>query len=403
MQLSRRWGIAAAGFILQVALGAVYAWSVFRIPLSNEFGWSIPQVTLPFTISIGVDSVACFVGGLWLGRSSPRVVALSGGVLYGLGVFLAGFSAHRLGWLYFSYGVLGGAGVGIAFIVPVSVLVKWFPDRRGLITGIAVAGFGSGALVTAPVAARLIETVGVMPTFRYLGIAFVLVATGAGFFMKNPPEGWQPAGWKPSSRQIRQRATRDFTLGQALARWQWWALWALLFLNSSAGMALISQEAPMFEKLAAVGATVAGGMVGVVSIGNSAGRILWAWISDGLTRRWTLAIMFLLQCGLFWVLPSLVAAAMLGAVSFCILSCYGGGYGTIAAFAADYFGSRNVGAIYGLMGTAWGTAAAFGPLLLAHTVKATGGYTRGLHLIAAMMAFSALLPILISPPQPKHA
>lgn len=403
MQHSRRWGIAAAGFILQIALGAVYAWSVFRIPLSRQFGWSIPQVTLPFTISIGADSIACFLGGLWLGRSSPRVVALSGGALYGLGVFLAGFSAHRLGWLYFSYGVLGGAGVGIAFIVPVAVLVKWFPDRRGLITGIAVAGFGSGALVTAPVAARLIQTVGVMPTFRYLGVAFLLVAVAAGSFMKNPPEGWQPAGWNPSSRQLRQRTSQDFTLGQALKSWQWWALWGLLFLNSSAGMALISQEAPMFQKLALVGAAAAGGMVGVVSLGNSAGRILWAWISDGLTRRWTLAIMFLLQCGLFWALPSLTAAAALGAVSFVILSCYGGGYGTIAAFVADYFGGRNVGAIYGLMATAWGMAAAFGPLLLAQTVKATGSYTRGLHLIAAIMAFSALLPILVRPPRPKHA
>jgi MFS transporter, OFA family, oxalate/formate antiporter len=403
MRISRRWGIAAAGFLLQVALGAVYAWSVFRIPLAREFGWSVAQVTLPFTISIGVDSVACFLGGLWLTRSSPRAVALSGGFLYGLGVFLASFCGHRLGWLYLSYGVMGGAGVGIAFIVPVAVLVKWFPDRRGLITGIAVAGFGSGALVTAPAAAWLIEAAGVLPTFRYLGIAFTIVAMGAGLFMKNPPEGWQPAGWSPSQRQMRQRASRDFTLGQALQRWQWWALWALLFLNSSAGMALISQEAPLFEKLAAVGAAVAGGMVGVVSIGNSAGRIVWAWISDGLTRRGTLAIMFLLQCVLFWVLPLLSTATILGAVSFVLLSCYGGGYGTIAAFAADYFGSRNVGAIYGLMGTAWGAAAAFGPLLLAHTLTVSGGYARGLHLIAAIMAVSILLPIFIRPPQPKPA
>lgn len=403
MENSKRWGIAAAGFVLQLALGAVYAWSVFRIPLTREFGWSVPQVTLPFTISISVDSVACFLGGLWMARSSPRTVALSGGFLYGLGVFLASFSAHRLAWLYLSYGVMGGAGVGIGFIVPVSVLVKWFPDRRGLITGIAIAGFGSGALVTAPVATRLIESVGVLPTFRYLGIGYVIIAMAAGYFMQNPPEGWQPAGWIPSPRQVRQRASMDFTLGEALKRWQWWALWVLLFLNSSAGMALISQEAPMFEKLAAVGATVAGGMVGVVSIGNSAGRIAWAWISDGITRRWTLALMFLLEWGLFWILPSLTAGAMVGAISFVILSCYGGGYGTIAAFAADYFGSRNVGSIYGLMGTAWGAAAAFGPLLLAETLKTSGGYTRGLHLIAAMMAASTVLPILIRPPRQKTA
>lgn len=403
MGRSGRWGIAAAGFILQIALGAVYAWSVFRIPLSKEFGWSIPQVTLPFTISISVDSVACFLGGLLLARSSPRAVALAGGFVYGLGVFLAGSCAHRLGWLYFTYGVMGGAGVGLAFIVPVSVLVKWFPDRRGLITGIAVAGFGSGALVTAPVAARLIQAIGVLSTFRCLGIAFMVTAMAAACFMRNPPEGWQPEGWTPTAAQMRQRTGRDFTLGQALATWQWWALWVLLFLNSSAGMALISQEAPMFEKLAAVGAAVAGGMVGVVSIGNSAGRVAWAWISDGLTRRWTLAVMFLLQAGLFWLLPSLSAAAILGGVSFVILSCYGGGYGTIAAFVADYFGSRNVGAIYGLMGTAWGAAAAFGPLMLAHTVEGSGGYARGLHVIAGMMAVSIVIPLLVEPPRTKQA
>ena len=154
---------------MQVALGAVYAWSVFRNPLSKQFGWSIPQITLTFTISICVLGVASFFGGLWLNRKGPRVVALTGGFLYGLGVFLASFSAHKLWWLYLSYGVIGGVGLGLGYIVPVAVLVKWFPDRRGLITGIAVGGFGAGALVTAPVATRLIQSVGVLQTFAYLG------------------------------------------------------------------------------------------------------------------------------------------------------------------------------------------------------------------------------------------
>ena len=150
-----RWGIAAAGFLMQMALGAVYAWSVFRIPLAKQFHWSIEQVTLTFTISIFVLGVACFFGGLWLNKKGPRVVALTGGFLYGLGVFLASFSADKLWWLYLSYGVIGGIGVGFGYIVPIAVLVKWFPDRKGLITGIAVGGFGAGALVFAPVANRL--------------------------------------------------------------------------------------------------------------------------------------------------------------------------------------------------------------------------------------------------------
>src|ERR1700721_1134106 len=175
MSKNNRWGIAAAGFLMQMALGAVYAWSVFRVPLAKQFHWSIEEVTLTFTISIFVLGISAFVGGLWLNRHGPRTVAVTGGALYGLGVFLASFSADKLWWLYLSYGLIGGIGLGFGYIVPIAVLVKWFPDRRGLITGIAVAGFGGGALVTAPVATYLIQRVGVLHTFAYLGIAYLVV------------------------------------------------------------------------------------------------------------------------------------------------------------------------------------------------------------------------------------
>src|SRR5436305_6843272 len=190
MKAGNRWVIAIAGVFLQIALGAVYAWSVFRIPLSKQFGWSISQVTFTFTISIFVLGFAAFFGGLWMNRKGPRLVALTGGVLYGLGVFLASFSANKLWWLYLSYGFIGGMGLGLGYIVPVAVLVKWFPDKRGLITGIAVGGFGAGALVTAPVASSLIRSVGVLHTFSYLGIAYLIVGVIAGSFLKNPPDGY---------------------------------------------------------------------------------------------------------------------------------------------------------------------------------------------------------------------
>jgi OFA family oxalate/formate antiporter-like MFS transporter len=388
---------------MQMSLGAVYAWSVFRNPLTKQFHWSIADVTLTFTICIFVLGIAAFFGGLWLNKKGPRIVALTGGFLYGLGVFLASFSADKLWWLYLSYGVIGGIGLGFGYIVPIAVLVKWFPDKRGLITGIAVGGFGAGALVTAPLATQLIKTVGVLTTFAYLGIGYLVVSMATGYFMQNPPDGWKPAGWAPSAIQTKQRAAKDYTLGGALKTWQWWALWLLLFLNVSAGISLISQESPMFQEIAKVSAAVAAGMVGVVAIGNAVGRIFWAWTSDAITRRWTFATMFLVQVGLFWTFPGITSASILTVVSFVILMCYGGGFGTMPAFAADYFGSKNVGPIYGLMLTAWGCASAFGPLLIAHLRQSSGSYVSGLHVIAGIMALSVLLPILVSPPKAQQS
>ncbi len=398
MRTNNRWVIAIAGVFFQIALGAVYAWSVFRVPLTKQFGWSISEVTLTFTISIFVLGCAAFFGGLWLNRKGPRIVALTGGALYGLGVFLASFS-HNLWWLYFSYGLIGGIGLGFGYIVPVAVLVKWFPDRRGLITGIAVGGFGAGALITAPVATRLIQSVGVLSTFAYLGLGYLIVTIISGSFMQNPPDGWKPEGWSPTARETSERAGHDFVLSEALKTWQWWALWLLLFLNTCAGISVISQEAPIFQELTKVSAVVAAGMVGIASLGNAVGRVFWAWFSDLITRRATFFVMFLLQVLLFWFLPSVASASLMTIVTFVVLMCYGGGFGTMPAFTADYFGPKNVGPIYGLMLTAWGFASAFGPLFIAHMRETTGSYSGALRVIAGVMAVSTLLPVLVRPPR----
>jgi MFS transporter, OFA family, oxalate/formate antiporter len=400
MKILNRWWIAFAGVLLQMALGAVYAWSVFRVPLAKQFGWTISQVTLTFTIAIMVLGFASFFGGLWLKRVGPRVVAMTGAVLYGTGIFLASFSNHGLWWLYLTYGLIGGIGLGFGYIVPVAVLLKWFPDKRGLMTGIAVGGFGAGALVTAPIATRLIQSVGVLQTFACLGVAYLIVSVVASFFMQNPPDGWKPEGWTPTQKELSQKTSRDFTLPEALKTWQWWALWLLLFLNTSAGISLISQEAPMFQEFAKVTAIAAAGMVGIVSIGNALGRVFWAWVSDTLGRKMTFAGMFVLQILLFWLLPNLHSIASVTIVGFIILMCYGGGFGTMPAFAADYFGPTNVGSIYGLMLTAWGFASAFGPLLIAHMRQASGTYVGGLHVISVVMTLSALLPLMVRPPDP---
>jgi OFA family oxalate/formate antiporter-like MFS transporter len=385
---------------MQIALGAVYAWSVFRMPLTKAYGWSISQVTFTFELAILMLGLAAFAGGLWMKRTGPRRMAVIGGLGYGLGVIMAGQARGHLGLLYLSFGVLGGFGLGLCYIVPVATLIKWFPDKRGMITGLAVAGFGAGALVTAPVAQWLIPGVGLPATFGILGSTYLIAVVSSALFMKNPPEGYRPAGWQPAEAQ-QTHAPRDMALGEALRTWQWYALWAMLFLNTMAGISIISQAAPMAQEIAKASAAKAAALVGIISIANAAGRFLWAWVSDFIGRRQVFLIMFLTQLGMFVVLSRVQSFTALAACAFVVLFCYGGGFGTMPAYVADYFGSANVGSIYGLMLTAWGFAGVCGPTLIARARQSTGHYTEALELIAGIMLVSAVLPFVIRPPKSR--
>jgi OFA family oxalate/formate antiporter-like MFS transporter len=244
----------------------------------------------------------------------------------------------------------------------------------------------------------LIPSVGLPATFAILGSAYLIAVVGSGLFMKNPPEGYHPPGWQPEVAQ-RTHAAHDLTLGEALRTWQWYALWAMLFLNTMAGISIISQAAPMAQEIAKSSAATAAAMVGIISIANAAGRFLWAWVSDFIGRRQVFLIMFLTQVVLFVVLSRVQSFAALAACAFIVLFCYGGGFGTMPAYAADYFGSANVGSIYGLMLTAWGTAGVLGPTLIASVRQRTGHYTIALEIVAGIMLVSALIPLLVRPPK----
>ena len=394
---SNRWLIAAAGVVMQIALGSVYAWSVFRNPLTSAYGWTISQVTLAFEIAILMLGFASFLGGLWIKRVGPRRVALLAGLCYGLGVILAGQARGNLGLLYLSYGVLGGVGLGLGYIVPLATLIKWFPDRRGMITGLAVAGFGAGALVTAPVAQRLVSSIGIARTFAALGAVYLIAVAGSALFMKNPPDGYRPRGWQPASSQQAARSAGDYTLGEALRSWQWYALWAILFLNTTAGISIISQASPMAQEMTHATAAAAAGLVGLISIANGLGRLLWAWLSDFAGRRQVFLTMFLLQAVVFMLLSRTESFGALAVLAFAVLLCYGGGFGTMPAFAADLFGPGNVGSIYGLMLTAWGFAGVAGPTLIAYIRQTTGSYTRDLDLTAGVMLLGAVIPFTVRP------
>ncbi|MDB6036180.1 MAG: major facilitator superfamily 1 [Verrucomicrobiales bacterium] len=390
-----RWLIAAAGVVMQVALGAVYAWSVFRIPLMKSYGWTVSQVTLAFELAILMLGFASFAGGLWMRRVGPRRVAVVAGLCYGLGVVMAGQVRGNLGLLYLSYGVLGGIGLGLGYIVPVATLIKWFPDKRGMITGLAVAGFGAGAVITAPVAQRLTSLLGVSQTFTILGLIYFVAVSGSAMFMRNPPDEYRPAGWVPQVSGQQKVLVKDYTLREALRTWQWYGLWAILFLNTLAGISIISQASPMAQEVTHASATAAAGLVGIISIANGAGRLLWAWSSDYIGRNRVFQVMFMAQAIVFFLLSRVQSFGGLAVLAFIVLLCYGGGFGTMPAFAADFFGARNVASIYGLMLTAWGLAGLVGPTLIAKVRQSTGHYTGDLDLIAGIMLLSTILPFVI--------
>jgi MFS transporter, OFA family, oxalate/formate antiporter len=380
---------------VQVGLGSAYAWSVYRRPLSEAFAWSITEVTVTFSILVLTAGFTSFLGGLWMRRAGPRQVAVCAGVLYGAGMALASLSEDRLPVLYLTYGLIGGAGLGLGYIVPIATLVKWFPDRRGFITGLAVSGVAAGSLIASPIAAALVEEIGVLDTFAVLGPVYLLLIVGPALLLRDPPAGYRPTGWTAPGEDAARPA---FDLGGALRTRQWYLLWVIFFLSVTAGVGFISEGAPMARELVHVGAIAAAGLVGTAFIGDAVGRLAWPWLSDAAGRRAVLAAIFLIQAGLFAGLSVIGSPAAFAVLAGLILFCYGGSSGTMAATTADLFGARHLGTVYGLMLTAWGLGGVLGPLLIAALRESTGDYTSALRIIAALMLASVVLPLLIRRP-----
>jgi OFA family oxalate/formate antiporter-like MFS transporter len=418
-----RWTIAIAAIVMQFALGTIYAWSVFRNPLMERFHWTIAEVTRTFTIALLTIGFGAYIGGEWTARKGPRVVVMTAGLFYGGGLLVASFADHGIAFLYGGHGLLAGAGIGLGYIVPVSTLVRWFPDRRGLVIGAAMAGFGAGALFTSPIAATLIKNIGVLTTFRVLGIGYAIAVVGCGLVIRNPPPALDVSSRAsvPSiasipppgvvERRQQPRGPRAYTLRAALRTWQWYALWVLLFLNVMSGISILSQAAPMAEEITGATAMGAAGLVGMLAIANTLGRFLWASLSDWLGRRWVFAVMFVLQAVALFVLPSVTDFALFTSLCAVVLFCCGGGFGTMPAFVADYFGSPNVGAVYGFMLTAWGFAGWLGPTVIVSLRERTGGYGPGLRVLGIITLCATGLPLLgrrparrmsLPPPVPRR-
>ena len=394
--LPSRWSIAAAAVVMQICLGAVYGWSVFSRPLAASHHWSLTRVQLNFTLAVLFLGLGTIIAGRWQDRAGPRKVATLAGVLYGASYVLAGWAAHAgsLTGMYLSYGVLGGIGMGIGYITPVATLVKWFPDRRGLMTGIAVCGYGAGALIMSPVAARTIPAYGVPATMIGLGIVYLVLVIAAAEFYVNPPVGWVLAGYVPRSAVQESATTSDFGVAEAMGTWQFWLLWFMLFLNVSAGIMIISMASPMAQDMIRMTAVTAATMVMVISIFNGFGRVFWAWVSDRLGRAQVYFLLYAIQAIVFFSLPKVHSVGTFTALFALIGLCYGGGFGTMPSFTADFFGTRYMAGICGWILLAWGAAAVPSPIMIARIRQSTGGYVPAIHLIAIVLICALALPIL---------
>lgn len=391
-----RYLIAVAAVVMQICLGAVYGWSVFVKPLIATEGWTLTQVSLNFTLAILFLGVGTIIGGLWQDRVGPRKVASVAGVIYGIGYLLAGFFAarHSLTGMYIGYGAISGIGMGMGYITPVATLVKWFPDKRGLMTGVAVCGYGAGALIFSPIAARMIQTAGVPTTFYVFGAIYLVLVVISAQAYANPPEGYRPAGWVPTSTVQKAASTANFTVTEAMRTWQFWLLWVMLFLNVSAGIMIISQASPMAQQLVGMSPMAAAGMVSVISIFNGLGRVFWAWVSDMIGRAPVYFLLYAIQVVIFFSLTH-VSNVTLFTIMFAIIGlCYGGGFGTMPSFTADFFGPKYMGGIYGWILLAWGAGAVPSPILIARVRQGTGGYGPAITVIAFVMLVACILPIL---------
>jgi OFA family oxalate/formate antiporter-like MFS transporter len=384
---------------MQMLLGIVYAWSVFKKPLMEAHGWSNTDVGLTFTILIAVLGVAAAFGGRFVDRSGARNVAITGAVLFGLGTILAGV-ADAIGskWLlWIGYGVLGGIGNGLGYVTPIAVLVRWFPDKRGVITGLAVMGFGLGAAIMGKVAPGLIQSIGVPNTFYATGAVILVVLTAAAMWLNNPPEGWMPAGWSPAANGSLASGL-SCNVASAVRMNQFYLLWGILFINVTAGIALISNLSPMAQSQVRLSALAAGTVIFVTSLCNGFGRILWASVSDRIGRRTVFLLMLGTQVPVLLLLPGLSSSVLFTAACCYILLCYGGGFATMPAFVADTFGPECLGAIYGKVLLAWSAGGVVGPVLMEYAQKQSGTFSTALQIAAGMLTLGFVLALLYRKP-----
>jgi OFA family oxalate/formate antiporter-like MFS transporter len=409
---TKRWWIAVAAVIMQLCLGSVYAWSVYKKPLMTAHGWPEFWTQFTFMICIFIIGLSAAFGGILVDKKGPKFVATIGGILFGIGTLIAGVAAQTgsLLLLWVGFGLIAGIGNGFGYVTPIATLIRWFPDKRGLVTGLAVMGFGLGAFFIGKIVPGMIVGMGVAKTFYILGVIFLVLVTASAQMYKNPPQGWVPAGFTPPAAA--RSAADSFKLNEAISTPQWWMLAAMLCLNISAGLGLLSQLSPLAQDilkktatnpdpaaLAAYLASAGGLVLAITSIFNGLGRLFWASLSDKIGRRNVFITMFASQAVLYILLPQVSGIWLFTIIGCYLLACYGGGFATMPAFAADAFGPANIGRIYGTMLIAWSVAGVAGPFVFA----APALKSKALYVAAGMLIAGLLISLFYKKPEKKAA
>lgn len=395
-----RWLIAASAVGIHISIGSVYAWSNFTNPLKNMFGWSDSEVALTFSIAILFLGLSAAFLGHFVEKHGPKKAGLLAAMFFGIGIAGSGLAVAMESkyLLYLFYGVLGGIGLGVGYIAPVSTLVKWFPDRRGMATGLAIMGFGFAAAISSPIMNSLIISVGVANTFYILGISYFIIMAVSSLYLEKPEEGWMPAGFKEKIEAGKAKPTLDLsqlTANESVKTRRFWYLWTMLFINVTCGIAILAVAKPLAIESIGISMTAAAALVGAIGIFNGLGRIGWASASDYIGRPNTYTTFFILQIIIFALLPYTSIQFLFVGMLIVVYTCYGGGFASIPAYIGDIFGTKQLGAIHGYILTAWSAAGLAGPMFAAYIKDTTGSYAGSLTFFAGLFVIALIVSILI--------
>ncbi len=391
-----KWLIVLSAIGIHICIGSVYAWSVLTKPIMQAMGFTLQETTWTFSIAILFLGLSAGFLGSYVEKHGPRRSGLVSTVFFGIGMLGTAFalSQHSLLLMYLFYGVIGGIGLGTGYITPVSTLVKWFPNNRGLATGLAIMGFGFASLIAGPVMQLLIAKYGLINNFIILGCVYMVIMTASSLYLE-PPKVPAVTEVKAKLASLPENNQAQYTVNEAMKTWHFYALWWIFFTNITCGIGLLAVASPMAQEVIQMTPLAAASMVGIIGLLNGLGRIVWSTISDYIGRRNTYIMFFLLEIVAFYMLASVTDSFLFQALIFLIITCYGGGFSCMPAYLSDLFGTKQLSAIHGRILTAWGLAGIAGPLLLSWIKETTNSYSITLYFFSGCFVISLLIAVIL--------